>query len=29
METIIGLAILGFFAIVIGGLANLSRPDGD
>ena len=29
METIIGLAILGFFAIVIGEAANLSRPDGD
>jgi hypothetical protein len=29
MESIIGLAVLGFFAIVIGEAANLGRPDGD
>ena len=28
MELIIGLAVLGVFAIVVGGIAGMGRPDG-
>jgi hypothetical protein len=29
MEYIIGVCYLAVFAIIVGGLANASRPDGD